>query len=92
MLRKDAQGLTQRSDGTRTKGIMSLKRPHSAQSAQAPHDWGLGEQKLGCLGVLFPRAMSQISARARLLGSLLVGIKMKKIYFWAWLFQKMCYN
>ncbi len=43
---------------------------------------------MGCLGGLFPRAMSQISVRARLLGSLLVGIKMKKIIFGLDFFKK----
>ncbi len=49
MLRKDAQGLPQRSEGICTKGIMSLKRPCLARKMSKPlMSEGLGELKWAC--------------------------------------------
>ena len=49
MLRKDAQGLPQRSEGICTKGIMSLKRPCLACKMSKPlMSEGLGELKWAC--------------------------------------------
>ena len=49
MLRKDAQGLPQRSEGICTKGIMSLKRPCLACKMSKPlMSEGLGELKWDC--------------------------------------------